>query len=190
MHARTGAELQGRGRCQRRRDPEHCRRTIALPTPLSASQREKRAALYAVEGARTVVGVERSPRHYVRRSRGQPELPGGLALRRIEAHEARERLLRMEPQRGAQVREVQSARSRHCRQGSSAAQIERQIPQLELEEIEIDLIETGVERGRREHAFPREPDEISRRLKHEQCAAEQLSASELTGQRGAGRLAE
>src|SRR5436190_4118866 len=80
----------------------------------------------------------------------QAELARGLALRRVERDEARERLVAVEPKGAAQVREVERAGSRDDGHAPLAAEVEREVPEQELLEIAREPIERVLKIGGRE----------------------------------------
>jgi hypothetical protein len=123
-------------------------------------------------------------------SNREAELPGRLVLWSIQAHEARQRLSLVEPERRAQVGEIKRARRRHDRHDPPSAKIEREISQSEVIEIAAESIESVLELRGRQPSCPREVHQRPLGLEGQQDARDQFAALQLLAETLPSRLAE
>src|SRR5688572_10473057 len=112
----------------------------------------------------------------------EAELPCRLVLGSVQADEARQRLPLVEPERGAQVSQVERAWRRHDRHDPPLAEVEREVPHGEVPEIAAEAIESVLELGRRQPGCTGQMYKRPLRLESEQRARQQLRAVQLAGE--------
>ena len=96
----------------------------------------------------------------------------------------------MEPERGAEVNQIERAWRGDDRHDAGPAEIQREVPQDEAVYILIHPLKASRALFRRQRAITRQADDISPRLEHEQNARQQFGALELPGERFRAFLAQ
>lgn len=187
MHPRAGENLRER----QRRDPvgmgsdDPNIATMPLTDPAPPS-----GALVSVWTSSWIAGVSNGRWYFRAALDREAELAGRLVLGHVQAHEPRERLALVEPERRSQVGEIQRARCRYDGHGPPAAKVEGEVAQSKVIEIPREPIDRVLEIGGRQVSRARQMYERSLGFESQEGARKQTSAVQLSCQPLPSNLAE